>query len=160
MLWERGRLGGDTTYCFWRNVFPQQLGEHCTDAKWNQLLHQLNHSINVFTHMCLPGCTSGLYGWEVTADSLKTGSCEEHVSATLMFSHFNIVMSLKPKPVWLILSRKCSCCGYTTRNFTGVSFGCAVPAPISPLSLCSWHCRLQKRLPERYKLCSYMKQTS
>lgn len=47
--------------------------------------------------MRLPDCISGLYGWEVTADSLKTGSCEEQISATLMFSHFNIVMSLKPK---------------------------------------------------------------
>lgn len=160
MLWKRGGLGRDTSCCSWRNIFPQNLGESYTDPKWNYLLLQLSHFITQFTHMHLPGSTLGLCDWQVTADSLKTGSFEEWLSATLRFSHFNIVMSLKPKRVWLMLSRKCSCCGYTTRNCTGVSLDCAVPAPISPLSVCSWHCRFQKRLPERYKVSSYIKHTT
>lgn len=112
----------------------------------------------VLTHVHLPGSVSGLCKWADTADSLKTGACEERVSATPKFSHFNIVTSSKPKPVWLILSRKCSCCGYTTRTFAGVSFSCAVPSPISPST--GWHCRFQKSLPERYKLSPYIKHTS
>lgn len=85
---------------------------------------------DVWTHMHLPGSVSGLCKWAGTAGSLKTGAWEEPVSAAPQVCHFKIVTSLKPKRVWLILSRKCSCCGYTTRTFAGVSF----PAPISPLS--------------------------
>lgn len=83
-------------------------------------------------HMHLPCSASGPYEWEFTADRLKPAGYQEWVSATRMFSCFNIVMNLKPKNVWLILSWKCSCCGYTSRNFAAATFPAQSLLPSSP----------------------------
>lgn len=159
MPWVGGGVGRDTSSCSWRSIFSKLSGALC------QLLQWQNRSVNVPIHLHSPFSAPGMSEGEVTADSPKPSSHGEWVSATRPFSHFSVVMNLKPKNVWLILSRKCSCCGYTTRNLSAVTFlawALLPPAPSARLSHPSvwlFHRTFLKHLSERYKPGSCVEQT-